>query len=119
MTPKQIETQTKIKFFARLFGVDENWANAIAEVESSYGMFQKSPTGCRGVFQMSTIAMKDLLYSMEQIDDDLVDIVCGIAFLRLLKKRWKTEEEATSHFCDPMDREWYVKKVMGLANKKV
>ena len=114
MTPKQIETRAKIQLFARLFGVDEHWADAIANVESSYGLHQKSPTGALGVFQMTSIAMKDLLWSMEQIDDDIVDIVCGIAFLRLLKKRFGTIEEATSHYCAPMDRPWYVTKVMEL-----
>jgi membrane-bound lytic murein transglycosylase MltF len=112
LTQKQIETKVKIEFFARLFGVDPKWAVAIAMVESSLGLAQKSPTGCSGVFQMSTIAMKDLLLSMRDIDDDMVDIVCGIAFLRLLLKRWKTIEKATEHFCDPNDRSFYLQRVL-------
>jgi membrane-bound lytic murein transglycosylase MltF len=112
LTQKQIETKVKIEFFARLFGVDPKWAIAIAMVESSLGLAQKSPTGCSGVFQMSTIAMKDLLLSMRDIDDDMVDIVCGIAFLRLLLKRWKTIEGATERFCDPNDRSFYLQRVL-------
>jgi len=111
LTQKQIETKVKIEFFARLFGIDPVWAVAVAMTESSLGIFQKSPTGCSGVFQMSTIAMKDLLLSMRDIDDDMVDIVCGIAFLRLLLKRWKTIEQATEHFCDPDDRNFYLNRV--------
>ena len=111
LTEKQIETKIKIEFFAKLFGIDHSWAAAVAYVESSFGVSQKSPTGCRGVFQMSNIAMKDLLQSMETVDDDMVDIVCGIAFLRLLLKRWGSIDEATAHYCDPADRGFYIKKV--------
>ncbi len=111
LTQKQIETKVKIESISRLFGVNPLWTSAVAMVESSLGTKQKSPTGCRGVFQMSAIAMKDLLFSMEQIDDDLVDIVCGIAFLRLLLKRHGSIEEATNHFCDPNDRLFYLGRV--------
>ena len=111
INPRQTEIKTKIEFFAGLFGIDPKWAVAVAMTESSLGEKQRSPTGCRGVFQMSTIAMKDLLISMEMIDDDLVDIVCGVAFLRLLLKRWKTIDEATNHYCDPADRDFYLNRV--------
>ena len=111
LNEKQLETKVKIEFFAKLFGVDPVWAVSVAMVESILGTAQKSPTGCRGVFQMSSIAMKDLLWEMEKIDDDLIDIVCGIAFLRLLKKRWRTMEAATNHYCDPDDRHFYLDRV--------
>ena len=111
LNQKQIETKTKIELFSRLFDIDPKWATSIAMVESSLGTLQQSPTGCLGVFQMSGIAMKDLQQAMQTIDDDLVDIVCGIAFLRLLLKRWKTIEGATNHFCDPGDRYFYWQKV--------
>ena len=61
---------------------------------------------------MSSIAMKDLSQEMAKYDDDLIDIVCGIAFLYLLLRRHKTIEEATAKFCDPADRSFYVNKVM-------
>lgn len=111
LNQKQIETKTKIEIFARLFNVDPAWASAVAMTESSLGLHQMSPTHCRGVFQMSSIAMKDLLLTMDQIDDDLVDIVCGLAFLRLLLKRHGTQEGATKHFCDPNDRGYYWDRV--------
>ncbi|MFH1491140.1 MAG: hypothetical protein ABII06_19710 [Pseudomonadota bacterium] len=111
LNQKQLETKAKIELFARLFNIDPLWAAAVAMTESSLGIAQKSPTGCLGVFQMSTIAMKDLLQSMAEIDDDMVDIVCGVAFLRLLLRRWKTIEEATKHFCDPADRGFYLDRV--------
>ena len=112
LTEKQIETKVKIEFFSKLFGIDPNWAVAIAMTESSLGLKQKSPTNCLGVFQMSSIAMKDLLWNMEQLDDDLIDIVCGIAFLRLLLKRHKTILEATKRYCDPNDKDFYLAKVL-------
>lgn len=114
LSEKQVDVKNKIEIISRLFGIDPAWAVAVAMTESSLGLHQRSHTGCLGVFQMSSIAMKDLLYSMESIDDDLVDIVCGIAFLRLLLKRWKTVEGATAHFCDPADRAFYIPKVKEL-----
>lgn len=112
LLPRQIETMETIRKVADVLGVDPSWAVSVAMVESSLGEKQKSPTGCRGVFQMSSIAMKDLLQEMEKSDDDLVDIACGLAFLHLLLKRHKTIEAATAKFCDPNDRDFYVSKVI-------
>ena len=112
LNTKQIETKIKIDFIARILDVDPKLAIAIAFVESSLGLNQKSPTGCRGVFQMSSIAMTDLLYSMEAIDDDLIDIVCGVSFIRLLLKRHKDMRKAIEKFCDPADKSFYYDKVM-------
>jgi len=111
LNQKQAETKAKIELLAGMFDIDPSWAVAIAMTESSLGEAQLSPTGCKGVFQMSTIAMKDLLISMQEIDDDLVDITCGIAFLRLLLNRHKTMEQATKHYCDPDDRGFYWDRV--------
>ena len=111
LKPKQIEIKTKIEIFARIFNVDSTWASAIAMTESSLGLNQLSPTKCRGVFQMSSIAMKDLLLTMDQVDDDLIDVICGLAFLRLLLKRHGNQEQATKHFCDPLDRGYYWDRV--------
>jgi soluble lytic murein transglycosylase-like protein len=112
LTDQQILTKEKIKKFAELFNIDPSWAAAVSMVESSLGVRQVSPTGCRGAFQMSTVAMKDLLQEMGKYDDDLIDIACGCAFLYLLLKRHKTIREATSKFCDPNDRFFYIDKVL-------
>ena len=114
LNEKQIETKIKVELFARLFGIEPEWAVSVAYIESSLGLNQRSPTNCRGVFQMSSIAMEDLLIAMPSIDDDLIDIVCGIAFLRLLLRRHKTIKKATEHYCDPADREKYVPRVQEL-----
>ena len=111
LNTKQAETKAKIEQVCALFGIDSKWASAIAMTESSLGLKQKSSTGCRGVFQMSSIAMKDILHEMEYINDDLVDIVCGVAFLRLLLRRWGSIESATNHFCDPNDKSFYLDRV--------
>lgn len=79
--------------------------------ESSLGINQISPTGCKGVFQMSTIAMKDLLQAMTDEDEDMIDIACGLSFLRLLYKRWGNIEDATLHYCAPADRNFYLDRV--------
>jgi hypothetical protein len=79
--------------------------------ESSLGLQQKSPTGCKGVFQMSSIAMTDLLLEMGENNNDWADVLCGLAFLFLLLKRWENIDDATLHFCDPRDREFYLSRV--------
>ena len=108
---RQLETLEKIRRAAELLGVDPDWASAVAMVESAMGKYQLSKTGAKGVFQMTSIAMKDLLNEMQRQDDDMGDILCGVLFLRLLLKRWKTEEEATGHFCDPADRGFYIDRM--------
>jgi len=111
MTPEQQANQDIIEQLAAIVGIDPKWAVAVAMVESSLGLHQKSPTGARGVFQMTSIAMKDLLWSMEARDDDMVDMLCGVAFLWLLYKRHKSIEEATMRYCDPKDRTFYWQRV--------
>jgi len=115
MTPEQQANKAIIEQLAAIVGIDPKWAVAVAMTESSLGLHQKSPTGARGVFQMTSIAMKDLLLSMEARDDDMVDMLCGVAFLWLLYKRHGSIEEATMKYCDPNDRHFYwnrVKKYM-------
>ena len=111
LSQKQLETKEKIIKIANALGIDPLWPLGIAMTESSLGERQKSPTGCSGVFQMSLIAMKDLLQEMPKQDDDLIDIACGILFLRNLLKRFGSIKEATDHFCDPKDRGFYYDRV--------
>lgn len=111
IAPLPDSTKDKIKIFSRLFGVDPAYALAVAKVESNMGKYQRSHTGARGVYQMTTIAMRDLWLEMEKQDDDIVDIAIGILFLRLLKQRWGTEEVGIHYFCDPKDRNFWVPKV--------
>jgi membrane-bound lytic murein transglycosylase MltF len=113
LNQRQLETKEKIIKVAEAIGLNPSWALAIAMTESSLGEKQKSPTGCRGVFQMSSIAMKDLLIEMEKADDDIIDIACGLAFLHLLLKRHKSFDNATAHFCDPNDKWFYVERMRG------
>ena len=108
---KQKKVKLIIERLAIQLGVDPTWATAIAMVESSLGVHQISSTGCVGVFQMSSIAMKDLHREMAKVDDELVDITCGLLFLRLLLKRHESIEAVTSAYCDPKDRPFYLDKV--------
>ena len=113
MNASQQEVKREIEFYSELLGVDPIWACAVAMVESSLGEHRISPTNCRGIFQMSSIAMEDLRRQMGSEDDDTVEIVCGLLFLRLLRRRWGTMEEATNHYCDPNDRSFYLDRVLG------
>ena len=94
LNQKQRETRDKVEFVSRLLGVEPAWADAVAMVESSLGLHQVSKTGCAGVFQMSTIAMKDLMQAMKNNDDDMIDIMCGRAVscgLSLIKRHKSIE----------------------------
>jgi hypothetical protein len=112
LSQQQLNTKDKIIQMAKVFGLDSVWVASIAMAESSLGKNQLSHTFCKGVFQMSSIAMKDLLQEMGRQDDDLIDIACGVAFLYLLLRRHKTIENATGHFCDPNDIKFYIPKVL-------
>jgi len=111
LSDKQQTNKALLEKIAQLSGIDPSWAVAIAMTESSLGLNQKSPTGCLGVFQMSGIAMKDLMQAMESNQDDVIDILCGVAFLYLLLKRHGSIEAATIRFCDPADRDFYWDRV--------
>ncbi len=108
LNKKQLEVKAKIEEVSKLFNIDPAWASSVAMTESSLGINQLSKTGCKGVFQLSSIAMKDLLQEMAKLDDDLIDVVCGVAFLRVLLQRWETVEKATIHFCDPLVAQNYL-----------
>ena len=112
MTDHQKYIKLTIEELSLALGVDPSWALAIAEQESSLGEHQLSPTGAKGVFQMTRIAVLDLLQESQKKDDDLIDICFGLLFLRLLLKRWGTVEEATGHYCDPSDKHFYVPAVI-------
>jgi membrane-bound lytic murein transglycosylase MltF len=111
LSEKQKEVKERITLMAEAMDLDPILAIAVAMTESSLGVNQKSPTGCKGVFQLSSIAMKDLLLEMEKADDDIIDIACGLAFIHLLLKRHKTIEKAIAHFCDPADIDFYIERV--------
>jgi len=111
LNENQIRNLHNIKEMAYFFKINPKWAVAVAMTESSLGLNQKSPTGCKGVFQMSSIAMKDLHQEMVKNDDDLIDIACGVAFLYLLAKRHGTIDAATAKYCDPKDVGFYVDRV--------
>ena len=112
----QEEIKKAIFDIAKIVDVDPALAMAIAKIESGFGFQQKSKTGARGIFQMTSIAMKDLLLYMESHTDDIVDILVGLAFLKVLSTRWnKDEQRIAEKYCDPKDRDWYPAKALELA----
>ncbi len=101
----------KIIAISKIIGLNPAWSLAIAEIESSMGVNQLSPSGAKGVYQLTNIAFKDLRQDMERKNDDTIDILCGLAFLYLLKRRWGSEIEATLHYCDPAVKTDYLEKM--------
>lgn len=112
LNSNQQKVKEAIENYSSLLDIDPAWAVAIAMVESSLGEHRISPTNCRGIFQMSSIAMEDLRQQMGIGGDDDLEILCGLLFLRLLYRRWDGLEEATNHFCDPNDRSFYLNRVL-------
>jgi len=117
LNEKQLDVKNMIERASIALDIDPTWAISIAMVESSLGMNQKSKTGARGIFQMTNIAMKDLLQEMEKSDNEIIDVLCGLLFLKLLLNRWHTIEDATTHFCDPVEKQKYWLRVEGYMDK--
>lgn len=111
LNPEQKANKEIVEKVAVIAKIDPIWAPSVGMVESSLGLHQKSPTGAKGIFQMTSIAMKDLLQVMERNDDDIVDVLCGVAFLKVLHDRHGSIDKATLHYCDPKDRHFYWTRV--------
>lgn len=117
LSDRQVTILSFIRVVAKLANVDPDVAAGVAMTESALGDAQRSPTGAKGVFQLTSIAMKDLLQAMERKDDDVIDVLCGIAFLHLLTERHGGTEKALPHYCDPNDRGFYMDRVMRYAKE--
>lgn len=113
----QEEVKKAIFEICRIVGVDPAIAMAVSHVESSHGAHLKSPTGALGVFQMTSMAMKDLHLEMATPGKEIIGVCAGICFLFLLIGRHKDELTVLQKYCDPKDRPWYPAKVLGLAEK--
>lgn len=109
MTEQQEKIALKVVEIANFFGIDPAWLLALCETESSMGINNLSPTGAKGPFGMTSIAMKDL--HQEMVRKPLIGIACGAAFASVLYDRWETIPRATEHFCNPADRAFYGNRV--------
>lgn len=106
MTPEE-----KIRAICKIVEFPEDLAVAIAKVESAMGKYILSPTGAKGIFQLTSIAMKDMLQVMAEHKYERTAILCGIGFLCLLQDRWMDAQEIVFHFCDPAEKDAYWKKI--------
>jgi len=113
----QGEVKEAIFKIAKIVGVDPGIALAVSHIESRHGVHLKSKTGALGVFQMTSIAVRDLHHSMATPGHEIIGICAGICFLSLLMKRHEDLRKALDKYCDPNDREWYADRVIRLANE--
>ncbi len=90
LNQKQEEVKDLIERVCKAINFSKNWPLAIAMTESSLGLKQ---------------------------DDEIIDVLCGIAFIYLLMKRWGTWKGVVDHFCDPKDRDFYWNRVNGYINQ--
>jgi hypothetical protein len=114
LTQKQTEIFNLCKDHAIWLGIDPSWALAIADQESTFGLNLISPTGARGIYQDTTIAMKDILEFIGHDNEAAykASIAVGQSELLVLLTRWHDIEIATSHYCDPKVKAQYVASVM-------
>jgi len=111
LSQQQLEIKSLIEQTTLAIGDDPILSVAVALVESSLGLQLKSPTGAKGVFQLTSIAMKDLLQEMDKKGNEIIGILCGLAFIHLLIKRHGTVEEVVRHYCNPDDYDFYIMRI--------
>jgi membrane-bound lytic murein transglycosylase MltF len=123
LSQQQLKIKSLIDQITLAIGDDPILSVAVALVESSLGLQLKSPTGAKGVFQLTSIAMKDLFQEMDKKGNEAIGILCGLAFIHLLLKRHKTISEVILHYCDPNDYEFYLQRIKDrmkeLSNDKI
>lgn len=104
--------EEKIRAICEIMGFSGDLAVAVATVESAMGKYIISPTNARGLFQLTSIALKDMLQAMGLERHERVAMLCGIAFLCLLQDRWGDDPRTiVGHYADPAEKEAYWKKI--------
>jgi membrane-bound lytic murein transglycosylase MltF len=111
LSQQQLKIKSLIEQVTLSIGDNPILSVAVALVESSLGLQLKSPTGAKGVFQLTSIAMKDLHQEMDKKGNEVIGVLCGLAFIHLLIKRHKTVEEVIHHYCDPKDYDFYIQQI--------
>lgn len=106
-----VTTEEKIRAICEIIEFPADGAVAIAQVESAMGKYLLSRTGARGIFQLTSIAMRDMLEAMARPKHERTGILCGLAFLCLLQDRWTDLDTIVRHYCDPDEKEAYLAKV--------
>lgn len=90
-TPEQI--QARINVLAPHFGVDPNFATAVAKQESSFNPHATSPKGAQGVFQLMPETAKS--YGVNNAYDPDQNIAGGLKYLSDLQKKHNGDKYKT------------------------
>jgi len=103
-TPEKQLVEYKVRVAAQQAGIDPHMAASVANKESGFNTEAKSPTGVKGVMQVSGIAAKDLGYDPKDVrsNPDL-NIMAGVQYLA---------KHGLDKYPDPAVKNSYVKDVL-------
>lgn len=103
-TPDKQLLEYKVRVAAQQAGIDPHMAASVANKESGFDAEAKSPTGVKGIMQVSGIAAKDLGYNPKDVrsNPDL-NIMAGVQYLA---------KHGLEKYPDPAVKNSYVKDVL-------
>lgn len=103
-TPDKQLLEYKVRVAAQQAGIDPHMAASVANKESGFDAEAKSPTGVKGIMQVSGIAAKDLGYDPKDVrsNPDL-NIMAGVQYLA---------KHGLEKYPDPAVKNSYVKDVL-------
>ena len=103
-TPEKQLVEYKVRVAAQQAGIDPHMAASVANKESGFDTEAKSPTGVKGVMQVSGIAAKDLGYDPKDVRNNPdLNITAGVQYLA---------KHGLEKYPDPAVKNSYVKDVL-------
>ena len=103
-TPEKQLVEYKVRVAAQQAGIDPHMAASVANKESGFDVEAKSPTGVKGVMQVSGIAAKDLGYDPKDVRNNPdLNIMAGVQYLA---------KHGLEKYPDPAVKNSYVKDVL-------
>lgn len=103
-TPEKQLVEYKVRVAAQQAGIDPHMAASVANKESGFNTEAKSPTGVKGVMQVSGIAAKDLGYNPQDVRNNPdLNIMAGVQYLA---------KHGLEKYPDPAVKNSYVKDVL-------
>lgn len=89
-----------VTFSCEEFGVPKAAVFAVIKAESDFDQYARSSADARGLMQMTEVALKDVNrmlsedYTITQMYDPEINIRCGVAYLSVLYKKYKSYDTA-------------------------
>lgn len=101
--------------YSKVFNIDRKLILAIIQVESNFKVNSKSNTKDYGLMQLNHKSMNVFCNNKKRLISDIdYSIMCGVAFLSKIKKKYGRKEIywwARYHSSTPIHRDRYIKKI--------